>query len=74
MELSKGGTDVYQPRNPRASDYFRCAEAHFEELEMIWDDRYERQYGFCGHEVFKMLKAEGKEKIKRMSAKYGNNA
>ena len=26
MEPSKTGTDVYQPRNPRASDYFRSVE------------------------------------------------
>ncbi len=46
MELSRGAADVYQPRNPRASDYFRCIEAHFEQLEMLWDDRYANQYGF----------------------------
>ncbi len=46
MDLSSSGTDVYKPRNPRASDYFRCTEAHYEELEMAWDDRYERRYGF----------------------------
>lgn len=46
MELSKTGTNVYQPRNPRASDYFRCVEGHFEELEALWDDRFENRYGF----------------------------
>ena len=46
MELSKTGTDVYRPRNPRASDYFRSVEAHFEELEGVWDDRYANRYGF----------------------------
>ena len=35
--------DVYQPRNPRNSQYYRCVEAHFEELEAVWDDRYERR-------------------------------
>lgn len=38
--------DVYQPRAPRTSQYYRCVEAHFEELEAVWDERYERRYGF----------------------------
>jgi len=25
--------DVYQPRNPKASAYYKCVENHFEELE-----------------------------------------
>ena len=31
---------VYEPRNPRASHYYRCVEAHFDKLEAVWDDRY----------------------------------
>jgi hypothetical protein len=27
--------DVYQPRNPKASAYYRCVEDHFEELEAL---------------------------------------
>ena len=46
MKLSRSVADVYQPRNPRASNYFRCIDAHFEQLEMLWDDRYANQYGF----------------------------
>ena len=46
MEPSKTGTDVYRSRNPRASDYFPSVEAHFEELEGVWDDRYANRYGF----------------------------
>lgn len=38
--------DLYEPRNPRKTTYFQCVQAHFEDLEMVWDDRYERQYGF----------------------------
>jgi hypothetical protein len=36
----------YEPRNPMAGRYYRCIEANFEELEMAWDDRYERRYGY----------------------------
>jgi len=28
------------------SGYYRCVEAHFEDLEAGWDDRYARKYGF----------------------------
>ena len=37
---------VYEPRNPRKTHYFQCVQNHFEDLEIVWDDRYERQYGF----------------------------
>ncbi len=38
--------DVYQPRNPKASAYYRCVEDHFEQLETVWDERYQRCFGF----------------------------
>jgi ribosomal protein S27E len=38
--------DVYQPRNPKASAYYRCVEDHFEQLETVWDDRYQSRFGF----------------------------
>jgi hypothetical protein len=38
--------DVYQPRNPKASAYYRCVEDHFEQLEAVWDDRYQSRFGF----------------------------
>jgi hypothetical protein len=28
--------DVYQPRKPKASAYYRCVENHFEQLEAVW--------------------------------------
>ena len=28
--------DVYQPRNPKASAYYRCVDDHFEQLEAVW--------------------------------------
>ena len=39
-------TDSYRPRSSQASDYHRCTQDRFERLEMVWDDRYERRYGF----------------------------
>ena len=38
--------DVYQPRKPKVSAYYRCVENHFEELEQNWDDKYASRYGF----------------------------
>ena len=38
--------DVYQPRNPKVSAYYRCVEDHFEQLETVWDERYQRRFGF----------------------------
>jgi ribosomal protein S27E len=40
------GVGIYRPRNPQASGYFRCVQDHFEQLEMLWQDRYAPRYGF----------------------------
>ena len=55
MGTAARANDVYQPRNPRASDYFKCTEAHFEELERLWDDRYERRCGFWRPYVMEVI-------------------
>ncbi len=38
--------DVYQPRKPKASAYYRSVEDHFEQLEAVWDDCYQSRFGF----------------------------
>jgi len=38
--------EVYEPRNPRANDYYRCIEAHFEDLEGAWEEHYQNVYGY----------------------------
>jgi len=43
---SKIDFDVYQPRNPKASAYYRCVEDHFEQLQTLWDERYQSRFGF----------------------------
>ncbi len=35
---------VYRQRNPQNSPYYQCVEDHFEIFEMIYEDRFERQY------------------------------
>jgi hypothetical protein len=37
---------VYRPRNAHASALYRLDEDHFDTHERVWDERYERQYGF----------------------------
>ncbi len=37
---------VYRSRNPKASAYYRCVEDHFEQLETVWDERYQRRFDF----------------------------
>ena len=44
--LSQLNHDDYAPRSPRKSQYYRCIEAHFEELEGVWEERYQKNYGF----------------------------
>ncbi len=44
----KNGFHIYQPRNSKASAYYKCVENHFEELEQAWDDIFKielRDYG-----------------------------
>jgi hypothetical protein len=46
MENCQDIAGVYLPRKPQESDYFLCTQYLFEELEMVWEGRYERQRGF----------------------------
>lgn len=38
--------NIYTQRNPRNSQYYRCVEEHYEELESIWDEKYQNRYGY----------------------------
>jgi hypothetical protein len=46
LALQHDDVGIYQPRNPKASGYYRCVQDHFEQLEMLWQDRYAPRYGF----------------------------
>ena len=37
---------VYRQRNPQSTPYYQCIEDHFEAFERVYEDRFERQYGF----------------------------
>jgi len=37
---------MYRPRNPRASPLFQLFETYYETVKAVWEERFERQYGF----------------------------
>jgi hypothetical protein len=37
---------VYRPRNAQDTPLYHLVEDHFDELERVWDERYEREHGF----------------------------
>jgi hypothetical protein len=37
---------VYRQRDPQSTPYYQCIEDHFETFEQVYEDRFERQYGF----------------------------
>jgi len=37
---------IYPPRNPEATSLHRLVEDNFNELQRVWDERYENQHGF----------------------------
>ena len=53
--ISQLNHDGYAPRSPRKSQYYRCIEAHFEELEGVWEERYQNKYGFWRPHVIDVI-------------------
>ena len=45
----------YRPRNPQNSAYYRCVEDHFEIFEQVYEECFERQYGFFRPYVKKVI-------------------
>ena len=41
----------YTPRSPRLSDYYRCVEDSFEELERVHEERYQSRFGYLKPEI-----------------------
>jgi hypothetical protein len=46
---------VYHPRNSRSSDYYRCVEDPFETFVQIYEERFERTYGFWRSHLRKVI-------------------
>jgi ribosomal protein S27E len=43
--------NTYTQRNPRKSQYYKCVEEHFEELENKWEDNYQHNFGYWRHHI-----------------------
>ena len=54
-EASTKISSTYRPRNPRESAYYRCVEDHFERFEQVYEEQFERQYGFFRPYVRKVI-------------------
>ena len=37
---------VYRPRNPQSTDYYHCVEDHLDNFIQIYEERFEKAYGF----------------------------
>ncbi len=37
---------IFRPRRPRASPLHRLLDGHFQEFERVYDERYQKRYGF----------------------------
>ena len=46
---------VYRPRNPNNSVYYQCIEDYFEVFEQIYEERFERRYGFYRPYVMQVM-------------------
>jgi hypothetical protein len=46
---------IYRSRNPQDSAYYRCVEDNFERFEQVYEERFERQYGFFRPYVRKVI-------------------
>lgn len=54
MECSPQG--IYRPRDAQATVLYHLVEDNFDELERVWDDRYEKQHGFWRPVIERILR------------------
>lgn len=45
----------YHPRSPRNTAYHRLVEDNFEELELVWDSKYQKMYGYWRPHVIDVI-------------------
>jgi ribosomal protein S27E len=46
---------AYHPRNPQASDYYRCVQDHFEAFLQVYEERFQRLHGFFRPYIQKVI-------------------
>lgn len=42
----RGPSGVYRPRRPRASPLYRLINDHFQEFTTVYDERFQRRWGY----------------------------
>lgn len=42
---------TYKQHNPRESQYYKCVEAHYEELGNKWEDNYQHNFGYWRYHI-----------------------
>jgi hypothetical protein len=45
----------YQPRSSRNSAYHRLVEDNFDNLELVWDSKYQKMYGYWRPHVLNVI-------------------
>jgi hypothetical protein len=43
--VRKPATSVYRPRRPRSSPQYQLLEEHFERFQVMYEEKFEREYG-----------------------------
>ncbi len=46
LDICTINNNTYQKRISQKTDYYKLVETHFEELEGVWDEKYQNTYGF----------------------------
>jgi len=48
-------SSVYRPRKPQDSPYYQCVEDHLQVFEQVYEERFEKHYGFFRHYVKQVI-------------------
>jgi len=48
---------LYRPRDPQASDLWRLVDRHFETFSRVYDERFQRKYGYWRPVVERSVRA-----------------
>lgn len=55
--LCQNITGIYHPRKPTDSPLYKLLQAHFDHFEQVYDERFERDYGFYRPVISEVVRA-----------------
>ena len=55
LKSSTPTVTVYRTRNPQSSDYYKRVEDHFETSLQVYEERFEKLYGFSHSYIHKVI-------------------